>query len=371
MSLKTQRTTKYMFAVMSQLSENFIFIYLGLNLFTQEAQVFKPLFIMVTAIAVMASRYAAVFPLSELINWVFHTRGQRHEELPHSYQMMLFWAGLRGAVGVALAAGIQGDNADALRTTILVVVVMTVVVFGGTTARMLEVLGIRVGVEDDDDSSDDEGGWNAYGGELGLVGRRHGGGGGGGGGMNNGGRHPYGDYYDDAYNSYGGSPVDSPYTGPTSGPYGPGSSSSKAFASGMGRRSRQASGTGFSAGSSSDGGESFNEPIPSAISEMTQGTSSTDEPSSAGMVFRDGQWFTQLDERYLLPLFSNSVASRRHNLRKASKKGPGSVHGADSPQSMTPRGPSLDWGNGGGGGAGDGGDDSETGKGKGPSRNFR
>jgi sodium/hydrogen exchanger-like protein 6/7 len=50
MSVKTQKTTKYMFAVMSQLSENFIFIYLGLNLFTQDAQVFKPLFIIVTAV---------------------------------------------------------------------------------------------------------------------------------------------------------------------------------------------------------------------------------------------------------------------------------------------------------------------------------
>jgi sodium/hydrogen exchanger-like protein 6/7 len=39
--------------------------------------------------------------------------------------MMLFWAGLRGAVGVALAAGFKGENANALRTTVLVVVVLT------------------------------------------------------------------------------------------------------------------------------------------------------------------------------------------------------------------------------------------------------
>lgn len=32
MSRRTQRTTKYMFAILAQLSENFIFIYLGLNL---------------------------------------------------------------------------------------------------------------------------------------------------------------------------------------------------------------------------------------------------------------------------------------------------------------------------------------------------
>jgi len=50
MSRRTQKTTKYMFAVLAQLSENFIFIYLGLNLFTQDVQVFKPLFILVSAV---------------------------------------------------------------------------------------------------------------------------------------------------------------------------------------------------------------------------------------------------------------------------------------------------------------------------------
>lgn len=76
-------------------------------------------------ISVISTRYAAVFPLSELINLVHRARGQRQDELPHSYQMMLFWAGLRGAVGVALAAGFKGENANALRTTVLVVVVLT------------------------------------------------------------------------------------------------------------------------------------------------------------------------------------------------------------------------------------------------------
>lgn len=109
-------------------------------------------------IAVVCARWAAVFPISKLINVVFRARGQRGEELPQSYQMMLFWAGLRGAVGVALAAGIKGHNAKSLRTTVLVCVVITLVVFGGTVSRMIEIVGIRTGVvEDEDDSSDEEG----------------------------------------------------------------------------------------------------------------------------------------------------------------------------------------------------------------------
>lgn len=68
---------------------------------------------------------------------------------------MLYWAGLRGAVGVALAANLTGDKAHELQATVLVVVVLTVIVFGGTTAHMLEILGIRTGVVEELDSDDE------------------------------------------------------------------------------------------------------------------------------------------------------------------------------------------------------------------------
>ncbi|RPB28656.1 sodium/hydrogen exchanger [Terfezia boudieri ATCC MYA-4762] len=160
MSRRTQLTTKYIFQVLAQLSENFIFIYLGLSLFTDDELRFKPLFIIMTTVAICIARWVAVFPLSKLINATIAFRARRRgravtEELPHAYQAMLFWAGLRGAVGVALAASMTGKNAPALRMTILVVVVLTVIVFGGTTARMLEILGIRTGVVEEIDSDDE------------------------------------------------------------------------------------------------------------------------------------------------------------------------------------------------------------------------
>lgn len=57
MSRRTQRTTKYMFSVLAQLSENFIFIYLGLNLFTQDVQVFKPILIIVATVSAPLSSF--------------------------------------------------------------------------------------------------------------------------------------------------------------------------------------------------------------------------------------------------------------------------------------------------------------------------
>jgi sodium/hydrogen exchanger-like protein 6/7 len=159
MSRRTQLTTKYLFQVLAQLSENFIFIYLGLSLFTEQNLQFKPLFIIVTVMGICVARWAAVFPLSRLINWTIRYRAKRRgkeveDELPYNYQAMLFWAGLRGAVGVALAAGMTGD-VWALKATVLVVVVLTVIIFGGTTARMLEILGIRTGVVEEPDSDDE------------------------------------------------------------------------------------------------------------------------------------------------------------------------------------------------------------------------
>ncbi|KAF9733906.1 hypothetical protein PMIN06_011410 [Paraphaeosphaeria minitans] len=159
MSRRTQLTTKFVFQTTAQLSENFIFIYLGISLFSYDD--YKPLFILITVIGICAARWAAVFPLAKIINAVSRYRSRRHgvpdqaEELPYSHQVMMYWAGLRGAVGVALAAGLSGPNADTLRATVLIVVVLTVIIFGGTTARMLEILGIRTGVVEEIDSDDE------------------------------------------------------------------------------------------------------------------------------------------------------------------------------------------------------------------------
>jgi sodium/hydrogen exchanger-like protein 6/7 len=161
MSRRTQLSTKFVFQVTSQLSENFIFIYLGLSLFTDKQLDFKPLFIFITVFGICAARWVAVFPLSRLINAVSRYRARRRgqemteEEIPYAHQAMIYWAGLRGAVGVALAAGLTGNNGDTLRATVLVVVVLTVIIFGGTTARMLEIMGIRTGVVEEIDSDDE------------------------------------------------------------------------------------------------------------------------------------------------------------------------------------------------------------------------
>ncbi|KAJ6491444.1 sodium/hydrogen exchanger [Mycena vitilis] len=332
MSRRTQRTTKYIFSTLAQLSENFIFIYLGMSLFTSPpteekfTSYVKPLFITITTVAVIFTRYAAVFPLSEAINFFTkHVRGQRHEELPHSYQMMLFWAGLRGAVGVALAAGFTGPNAQTLRMTVLVVVVLTVLLFGGTTARMLEVLGIRTGVEDEAASSSDEEDASPHArGPVYFGGRR---------GNANAGR--WGRYVDDEA-SYlpGGQNYDRERGAARVGTHF--AYNHQQLAQAQAAPPHSPNGQIFSS-SSSESYDSDGEVLPLATTSLSQepGThpprANTAGPGVPSVgVGEDGKWFQALDERYLLPLFSNATASRTFHARRA-RRSAGGLAGSGGP----------------------------------------
>lgn len=322
MSRRTQRATRYSFEVLAKVMENFIFVYLGMALFVSKAEAtsgsgassggrVKPLFILVTTVSVIFTRYASVFPLSEMIN--LYTRKFRphltttvststEDEIPHAYQMMIFWAGLRGAVGVALAAGFKGRNAETLRMTVLVVVVLTVLMFGGTTARMLEVLGIRTGVEDPEgdveDSDDEQAG-------VGLSDTR--------GWRNNGygrsrsnSRRPRKQGYRD--NEQG--ETEENYW--------------NHHHNDLPRRPPAASSIPSSPSDyDSDGAEVL--PLaPSAYPfPPTPGSSSRAPSSPSHDRDREGggsareRWFQTIDEQYLLPLFSNATASRSFHARKS------------------------------------------------------
>ena len=304
MSQRTQRATKYIFSTLAQLTENFIFIYLGMSLFTSApvsesvTNYVRPVFIVIATISVVFTRYVAVFPLSQAINFFHkHARGQRHEELPHSYQMMLFWAGLRGAVGVALAAGFKGQNAQMMRTTVLIVVVLTVVIFGGTTARMLEVLGIRTGVEDDAGASSDEDdpmpvpGRNAW---VGLGGNGRG--------------NRFLDDESSAFVQPQESRIGTHYNSRLYNHH-------HQFLNQNLNNNSPLSPTGaiFST-ASSESYDSDGEVLPLVPHDNNTHAS---RGNVSSMVGEDGKWFQALDERYLLPIFSNATASRTFHARRA------------------------------------------------------
>ncbi|KAG0266904.1 monovalent cation:H+ antiporter, CPA1 (nhx1) [Linnemannia exigua] len=280
MSSRSKRTTKSLFQVLAQLSENFIFIYLGLTLFTETDLDYKPLFIMFTFIFICISRYSAVFPLSSLINMVSVYVLKRSDTLSRPHQVMLFWAGLRGAVAFALAAGLDGvSEAAALKTTILVVVVLSVIIFGGTTARMLAILGVKIGCVDSEGESEDEEGYEDYDREREIYLSED---------MNGRGSENQALYLQSSYSnselSLQSRPSDDDYVGGSAG-------------------SGDSGGSGGSASSNGAAGGRYRDntilPLPVA---------SANHPD-------DTHWFLSFDDRYLKPIFSRSRQWNRSRRR--------------------------------------------------------
>ncbi|KAI8817621.1 Sodium/hydrogen exchanger family-domain-containing protein [Fimicolochytrium jonesii] len=172
MSIRTRRTTKYMFRVLSQLCENFVFIYLGVTVFTSlksslKDEGYRPGLIFFTLFICLFARYVSVIPLAKMINAISArlsgTPGR--EEIPRNHQLMLWWAGLRGAIAFALSFEVKAEGSEntdkIIQTTTLIICIVTVILLGGTTNMALEKLEIRVGVgksegNDGNDFDDDE-----------------------------------------------------------------------------------------------------------------------------------------------------------------------------------------------------------------------
>ncbi|KAJ3038410.1 monovalent cation:H+ antiporter, CPA1 (nhx1), partial [Rhizophlyctis rosea] len=193
MSVRSRRTTKYMFRVLSQLSENFVFIYLGVAVFTNTREVYAWGLIIFTLVSLMefscildfgdpeiivdglwenfyllqiiclVARYVSVIPLAKMINYISRRmHGQDRDEIPRNHQMMLWWAGLRGAIAFALSFQVKEKAGDVMRPVVLVICIVTVILLGGTTNLALGRLKIRTGVgkvggvDEDEVYEDDE-----------------------------------------------------------------------------------------------------------------------------------------------------------------------------------------------------------------------
>lgn len=90
--------TKQIFNLLSFLSENFIFVYIGVTLLTFREQHWNTWFIITAFVAIFIGRLLNVYPLSFLINLTRTTR----RKITFNMQNMLFFSGLRGAMAFSL-----------------------------------------------------------------------------------------------------------------------------------------------------------------------------------------------------------------------------------------------------------------------------
>ncbi|KAL7645011.1 UNVERIFIED_CONTAM: hypothetical protein RMT77_003381 [Armadillidium vulgare] len=145
LSAESRLATKSLFELLNFLSENFIFSYIGVSMFTFEHHVWVPSFIITAFIAIFVGRFLNIYPLSFLLNF------GRNPKIHSKFMHCLFFAGLRGAIAFALAIRNTTTKArKAMLTTTSLIVISTVMVFGGLTTQVLSWLGIPVDVEEEE-----------------------------------------------------------------------------------------------------------------------------------------------------------------------------------------------------------------------------
>lgn len=150
LSLESKQRTKQLFELTNFLAENFVFLYVGVSIFTFHAQKWHAGFILSTFLAIIVARFCNIYPLSLLLNL------GRRKKIKSSFMNMMMFSGLRGAIAFALS--IRNTSSEARRLMVsstMMVVLVTVVICGGFTTPMLQWLQIRVGVEEDQEGATD------------------------------------------------------------------------------------------------------------------------------------------------------------------------------------------------------------------------
>ncbi|KAJ4838425.1 Sodium/hydrogen exchanger 6 [Turnera subulata] len=134
LSESSQRFVSAFFHLISSLAETFVFIYMGFDI-AMEQHSWSHIFIGV-------ARAANVFSCAYLVNLV----RPAHRQIPSKHQKALWYSGLRGAMAFALALQSVHDlpegHGQTIFTATTAIVVLTVLLIGGSTGTMLEALQV-------------------------------------------------------------------------------------------------------------------------------------------------------------------------------------------------------------------------------------
>ncbi|TYK15496.1 sodium/hydrogen exchanger 6-like isoform X1 [Cucumis melo var. makuwa] len=152
LSQSSQQFVAEFFHLISSLAETFIFIYMGLDIAMEQHSWSHVGFIFFSILFIGVARAANVFSCAYLVNLV----RPAHRKIPSNHQKALWYSGLRGAMAFALALQSIHDLPDGHGQTIFTattaIVVLTVLLIGGSTGTMLEALQV-VGDSDDHEYS--------------------------------------------------------------------------------------------------------------------------------------------------------------------------------------------------------------------------
>jgi sodium/hydrogen exchanger 8 len=142
----SRTTTRHAFHAFAHIAEAFLYVYLGMSAFfsTQARFGFGWSFSLIvwTCILCLLGRALNIFPLAYLANL------GRKKKISGKMQMVMWFAGLRGAIAFALSLSMDSPipGSDKYVTTTMIVVVLTTLGQGGSSNWLLNKLGLT-GVE--------------------------------------------------------------------------------------------------------------------------------------------------------------------------------------------------------------------------------
>lgn len=138
LSLTSRDAAHNIFKSLAVLSEYFVFLYLGMGIFTGRSNDFNMTFLLMCTVLCIVGRFLNIFPLSALANM------GRKQEIPLKMQSVIWFAGLRGAISYALAQNMPDEHKDLYVSTTLGIVIFTTFVCGGLTEPMLNNFGMKL-----------------------------------------------------------------------------------------------------------------------------------------------------------------------------------------------------------------------------------
>ncbi|TMW66252.1 hypothetical protein Poli38472_004017 [Pythium oligandrum] len=131
---------RHLLSTAAFVAENFIFIYLGMSVVAYSGYfTWDWGFILFNMVACLVARILSTFPLCMIANL------GRQEQIPWSYMVVIWFAGLRGAIAFALALNVwtpDKTHSGVIQSTTLFTVMFTTVVFGMGTSPLLRRFGL-------------------------------------------------------------------------------------------------------------------------------------------------------------------------------------------------------------------------------------
>ena len=126
LSEASQVSSSFVFETMASISETIVFAYIGTSVFSSEHRWSFSLIIL-SILFCAGARALNTFPFSACANI------KRKKKIPMKMQVVIWFAGLRGAIAFALAMTLTTPNKGYIVTTTLCIVIFTTIVCGGST----------------------------------------------------------------------------------------------------------------------------------------------------------------------------------------------------------------------------------------------